>query len=666
MDKIFLIGHRGVGKTTLLQDLKLKSKKYICYDLDQEIESRGQIKIQDLFEDGQEKKFRNLEIKILNEIIKEFTLKKIKSEHKTSLSHNKKLKSDKISNRASLQLVVSVGAGFQLEKFKFPKQAMVLWLRRVTDSKGRIFLNRPVLTKHSDPLKEWSELFPAREKKYMSYSNAQVFIPEYFDPKFNALYEYLNFKSPKHGFVTYLPKENDLILNLNPSSMELRSDLIEENQIFKILKSNPKVLHIVSIRNLKSNILKKLSCIKAKFLVDWDIALGLPTKEQLKYIDIYSSHSERAVEEILNFNFELLNLYSSEIKKLNYDPHFKICPLVSSHEDALNLDLKLSQIFDQLSYSFLPRSVGASQSANSSASTVIKDSANNSLSYDLSYLRQLKSYQQKIGFYRFGEGSSWDQPLWWQWPKDKPKGFYGIYGQNISHSYTPSFHFNFFKYKNFWPLSIDSLDQLLSHKDQFIKNDLKALAVTAPYKSEVYSASNFNKINDVSKVIKHNFDQDKNLDFKTANTLILSPKLVNKVDSFNTDYFALKNFLKIHFDTNQKTFVWGGGALLEQLKKINPNAFFYSARTGKPRTLSGVDSSLTKKVQLIWASGEKGLNPDVLNQKYTITKIIDLDYRDNSKAKLYSFINKIEYVSGLEFFVQQAQAQQSIWDNYEF
>lgn len=634
MDKIFLIGHRGVGKTTILKDFAIKSKNYVCLDLDQEIETRENINIHDLFNSGQQKKFRSLEIKVLKKIITE----------------NK----DK-------PLVVALGAGFELENFLFPKSSMILWLRRTTDKLGRIFFDRPSIFSdiHLDPLDEWNKIYKKRELKYTKYSNAKLIIPEYFDNNFNPLYQYLNFKKPENGFVTYKLNENHMLANCKDLNLELRTDLISEKIILNIINKNYKNTNLVSIRNLnekfltkifgfkkklKNNLVKSSSSNKVRnkkqnFLIDWDIDLGLPPKEYLSLIDVFSSHSDTAVEDVLCFNLKLLAKYGHNVFDLDQSPHFKLCPKVKSQTEAVQLDILLEKTFTKDSYSFLPRS-------------------NEGL--DLSYFRQLKSYQQKIGFYRFSDGSSSDQPLWWQWPSAKPSGFYGIYGENIKHSYTPSFHKTYFASKFLSPISVDSFTMLTKYHTYFYQQGLKVLAVTSPYKAEAYNSTFFKGTANMTASNKMLIDQK--IDFKSTNTIIL--KDIDKIiDGYNTDYLGLKVFFNKHINPNLQTIVWGGGALLEQLKNLLPESIFYSAQTGEIR--DPIKKELSSNIQLVWASGENGLNP-TFTKGIQISKIIDLDYRENSKARLYSFKNKIDYVSGFDFFVEQAKAQQFIWDKYEF
>lgn len=626
MDKIFLIGHRGVGKSTMIADLQAQSKKYICFDLDYELEVRRQVTIKDLFAKGKVAEFRQMELDVLNEIIFDFENQK-----------NKSLKT----------LVVALGAGLHLEKFKVPKSSMLLWLRRATDPNGRIFSDRPALTDKNNPLDEWNTIFSDREIKYKKFCTAQLYLPEFSNKNFNPLYEYLNFKSPKNGYVTLLPKENDQILQSLNCNTELRTDLISEKEIKQFLKSKTCGHYIVAIRDQNPKDFKLYKSLrlfkKIKVRVDWDLALGLPEAQWLPYIDIFSSHGADPVLDILVAEDFIQGSQVKKSKPLNIE--YKICPEVKSHEEAIHLEYEIDDVLKGKAYSYLPRSTS---------------------SFNLSYHRQIKSYQQSIGFFKFGEGSSKDQPFWWQWPKVNPKGFYGIFGQNISHSYTPSFHFDFFQKKNLWPLFIESFDSFFKFYSYFQKNKIKALAVTSPYKTSAYEFALDLKSQNKNSA-KTKLDSEA-LKYKAVNTFVFDKDL----KAFNTDIIGLNSFLKQNLDLQKPMIVWGGGALLEQLKELCPKAIFFSAQTGKGRTdgdnraLDEILKTKNTSLPLIWASGEKGSTPATINEKIVITKVVDLDYRENSRAKLYSYLNSIHYVSGLDFFVKQGLAQQKIWDEYEF
>lgn len=69
MDKIFIVGMPGSGKSTMARYLCSKTK-FNYFDLDEEIEKKSLKSISQIFKDEGEDHFRFLETKLLKEIIK--------------------------------------------------------------------------------------------------------------------------------------------------------------------------------------------------------------------------------------------------------------------------------------------------------------------------------------------------------------------------------------------------------------------------------------------------------------------------------------------------------------------------------------------------------------------------------------------------------------------
>ena len=68
--KLALIGHRGVGKSSLLKRIESylpKEAGYRCLSLDEEIEKRASVKIDEIFKKNGEAYFREIEQKIFQE-----------------------------------------------------------------------------------------------------------------------------------------------------------------------------------------------------------------------------------------------------------------------------------------------------------------------------------------------------------------------------------------------------------------------------------------------------------------------------------------------------------------------------------------------------------------------------------------------------------------------
>lgn len=148
-----LIGHRGVGKSSLLESLKAwttqASRPFTALDLDQEIARASGETIADILSSGEER-FRKIEVQTLHDLV----------------SH------------AQGPTMIAVGAGFQ---GPMPQNVRVLWLRRLTDRSGRSFLDRPRLNAKVSPFEEYHERFQAREERYASWAHEQLILPEGYD-----------------------------------------------------------------------------------------------------------------------------------------------------------------------------------------------------------------------------------------------------------------------------------------------------------------------------------------------------------------------------------------------------------------------------------------------------------------------------------------------------
>lgn len=592
MDKVFLIGHRGVGKTSLVKAFAQNESDYELFDLDEQVCNEFKQNIAEYFVNKQEPLFRERELKTLTKICQ---------------THEK--------------FIVALGAGVRLKDFSFPQNSLILWVRRQTDETGRVFIDgRPALTQNEDPIKEWQEIYPSRQKLYAEVCNAQMQIPETLAADDNYLYEYLagDLSAPANYYCTLKLKENDWVALSESFGLELRNDIISEINIHNFLKQIRKdrrlILAIRKVSDLTINFLQNLDRTKFPNLkIDWDVSLGAPEgfKVLLRPGDILSEHRDKA--------HELIKLKD----RLGEHYIYKFSPEVEDLKFAITLQHELYRAFPNMAY--LPRSK----------------------SLDLSWLRNCLAHKNAIHFFRFAEGSAKEQTLWFDLKHHKKAtSSYGILGEQVEHSLTPEFHKAFFLEKKSLPLRISINQNQFSESilDDFKKMGIKYLAITSPYKHKIY-----NYIKPDLKVAQ----------FESVNTCLITKNVIRACD---TDFPGLKDFFSSNIDPSKKTLVWGGGSLLPMLKHLLPEAIFVAARTGELRSqnqsLNDFDSTL--EVQMVWASGEQGMSPEFKN--LLITKVIDLDYKDSSKAKAWAYKHKVAYVSGKDFFVKQALKQQEFWD----
>ena len=267
----FLIGHRGVGKTSLLDRIKRyykeESKAVQCIDLDQEIENRQGRSIPDIFESEGEEYFREMERFQLREIATMF---------------------------ASYEgdVFVALGAGFTPDD-SVTTLGQFIWVRRETDKSGRIFLNRPRLNPEASPLDEYTERFEVREKLYRSLANETVTLKEGLD-KANVFEKELFFPvSDLRATITLLPGHRTK-WNIE---YELRDDLLSAAQLEEALRADSlradQPRRLLSFRsNPPSEVM--LNAVVKNARVDWPVELPASMKLNPTFISLHAGSLSEA------------------------------------------------------------------------------------------------------------------------------------------------------------------------------------------------------------------------------------------------------------------------------------------------------------------------------------------------------------------------------------
>src|SRR5690606_16082492 len=72
---------------------------------------------------------------------------------------------------------IALGAGFNGE---LPPLAKAIWIRRPTDARGRVFLDRPSLEPELSPLDEYKKRYQERKSRFSIWAEEQLIIPEGF------------------------------------------------------------------------------------------------------------------------------------------------------------------------------------------------------------------------------------------------------------------------------------------------------------------------------------------------------------------------------------------------------------------------------------------------------------------------------------------------------
>lgn len=600
--KTIIIGHRGVGKSTLMARLKqsLDERQTICYDLDDEIEKRIGKKISDFFVEHGESYFREVEKQVFIEFIQ----------------------------KTKDKCFIFAGAGFDVSII--PQNVEVLWVRRKTDPDGRIFLNRPRLDRDLSPLQEYQKRFREREKKYQ-----QIATRIYEMPEGSLQNKQLACKIEKQiifhdydeigGMITILPEhiKNQLTwesflsryVNKKISGFEIREDLIPLDRFDHLLQDLKTEKIMLSIRN--STVISAFEKYFSRCeWVDWAVELGqieeISSQKNIKNL-IFSQHSQMLVE--------LEEVYNHALK-YRQNIFLKWSPLVDNF-DQLMIGVQW-QKQNQFLYSYLPRS-------------------NNGR---WNWVRLFLKQKQLINFWREGSGSALDQPTLFEWlsSPENSKQFAAVLGDPIHHSYSPIEHLDFFHQQKmpFFAIQL-SLAEWETAIGDLQKLGLLCAAVTSPLKEKAAHLITDRHLTSVNTLF--NLDQ---LRWKGTSTDVIG-------------FRELVDGIEILAPLQSQIVVWGGGGVLPIIQEIFPQAKYFSARTGYQRSDERISGFQTDNPEiLIWAAPRTDLTMfPPLDWKPKL--IIDLNYKEDSMGKEYAFLSGCNYLSGEKMFSVQALAQRKFW-----
>jgi shikimate 5-dehydrogenase/shikimate kinase len=231
-----VIGHRGAGKTTFLKNHLRLHPEVRGYDLDAEIERRSGQPLARILARS-ESEFRTLERETLNALVRE---------------------------NPSGQVMIALGAGFE---GPLPDGVHVLWLRRPSDSLGRVFLNRPRLDQSLSAFDEYRERFLIRDHRFREWAREELTLPEGEEAG--------DFLVPEFAFDLTLQSENfrdwpqfwTRRRNWPVRFFELRDDLLTAEQIAQARQDIPSSQILFSCRREGR---------AAHGAYDWPLEMGSP------------------------------------------------------------------------------------------------------------------------------------------------------------------------------------------------------------------------------------------------------------------------------------------------------------------------------------------------------------------------------------------------------
>lgn len=588
--KVLLIGARGVGKSALIKRWQKFSaaKDFEWLDLDQEVEKVTGQSIASLFQIEGESAFRHLEMSLLNQFL-----------------------------RSSSAFVIAVGAGFDWSRFQFPiprDEIEVIWLRRASDVQGRIFLDRPRLDPHLDPLDEYNARHSGRFAEYERQADWIYEMPEGLFSESRVEIDLLESSALGIGGCFTLQNRHRThrmkLESWHFDYLEIRDDIWSAGEAAKWREVFPTRRMLWAARNPAQD---------SKFLdffhwgdeFDWALELGPPKDEK---ITIISSHGPDAPVDPENHR------------------HLKWSPLVETWEQ-IRQGWKWQQE-DPKSRSYLPRSSSGRWQ----------------------WFRALMKGRQKLNFVREFQTQAADQPSLSHWLRtpEVPKRFAAVLGSPVSYSWSPITHADFFGEAGLGFFAIDLQREEFATALSFLQElGLVAAAVTSPLKKLAYDfAGNL---------------LDRAKDLQSVNTLWLEKGIWQ---GENTDLMGLQKAASLS-DFWEPIFIWGGGGTLSSINAVFPEATEFSARTGKARErrahprieVEGGSPAHEGKTQIfpqtvVWAASPRDPLPPA---DWRPKVIFDLNYVENSRAREWAMKVGARYISGQSLFYGQAQAQQSLW-----
>lgn len=516
--------------------------------------------------------------------------------------------------------VICAGAGFPLQAVAdvLTNEVEVIWIKRHTDDSGRIFFDRPRLNAKTSALNEYLEKLEPRKSLYQTFANRIYLMPEGLESPSEIEKKILLQENLKAGGILtlmpmHLKSDPLLFLNYGCDYYEIRDDIVSiEDGAWKKIPQNKRLFSF----RLKDRYEKHLKFIPESAQTDWASELG-PCPSP--HISIISSHNRIENESVVEF-LSRLEASASKNQLLKASPEIKN---YSELEVLFNW-----QRLEPDRRSILPRSTVAGFGR-------------------WMWARLYNKGRQKINFWRDSNGSSFDQPTLFEWlsSPSQPKYFAGLIGNPVVHSKTIIEQSDFFHHLNqpVWPILLEEneFDEALKFLQ---KMGLSAAAVTSPFKKQAALISQVKS--------------PEALELDSVNTLAIQEQ---KIHGHNTDLIGFRklidkacDFLK-KSDSQITAVIWGGGGTLPVIQKILKQALPISVRSQKPRD---ENQKIPQKVDLlIWAAGTEDDFP--LNLEFEL--IVDLNYREDSRARELSLITQKKYLSGSLMFKTQAAGQRDFW-----
>ncbi len=475
----------------------------------------------------------------------------------------------------------------------------VIWLKRTSDEWGRIFTDRPRLDSSLSALQEYSQRKQTRDPLFLERADLILHLPEGETRQTLTDLLFRN-ATPQSCFLTLTPWHLQ-----RPQRLAFLKSI--QNLGFE-LRSD--YLSADQINQLRNELCEKSLIVSIRDLSSVNLAQDSRSEKLQIDWDLETQYSGEEVD-VLSYHgadFSVVQKHCSknQFKLFKWSPEVKdFAQLRMCHEWYLQNPKR---------FLFFPRS----QSGR------------------WKWYRQWQMFNQKINFVSNEISNYADQVhLLEALGSLKSERFAAVLGSPIGHSFSPTFHRRFFESYGLPFYAIDLKENEFTEAMDFLQSlGLVAAAVTSPLKKKAFEfCSQKSAIS---------------LQLESVNTLSY---LDEAWLGDNTDAEGFVELSQKVPPTNGSVAIWGGGGVLSVVMSCFKKAERYSSTS---------DEEIKKDYKgWVWAAP-----PDRPLPKYQSPPqwILDLNYREDSRAKEFAILSGAQYVSGLVMFAKQALEQQKIWE----
>lgn len=616
-----VVGHRGSGKSSFLGRLRRyyreAGRRLLAVDLDRRIEHQRKRPIASIFAGEGESEFRRLERDLLEEVA----------------SRSERAPRD-------VDVCVALGAG---HTGPIPPTARCLWIRRATDSVGRVFLDRPRLDPRVSPLAEYLARFAAREARYRTWAHADWIVGEGFDAPnpmerafVAAFFELAAPPVAVRAVVSLFPPERRWREAFRTFDgwpgvrFEIRDDLFPPADLHAILVEAPLSRVVFAFRRGGRPVPEIVDRVARCGGIDWPVELDGAPPDGIRptVVSLHDRFPGESIGEAAKRLMRAAGAWKDAVLKLSVEAR-DFEELESGHRWARSAPRRRA---------FLPRTPYGEPVPGGFGRWI--------------WYRELVLPESPLPFVRDGEGTSSDQPSWLdalsRWEIGGPaRRFAAVLGDPVQHSRTPAEHHRFFASRGMPVVAVAVKAEEWDRALEVLRRlGLRNAAITAPLKLLAFRSAER-----ASRVAR---------ELGTVNTLAWNDALACW-EGTNTDLAGFRA-LGGALAPGSGVAVWGGGGTSSMLRRVLPRAKYYSARTGASREGGGALTAGEHPRAVVWASGRQGCLPAA---QWRPSKVVDLDYAEDSSGRTYALATGAPYVSGIRMFKVQAREQRRFWKRVE-